>query len=230
MQFDGGIIAIGLHEEIPMKSILVVNPKGGCGKTTIATNLATYYAVWDKCVALVDLDPQQSSMDWLGVRPDAENEIQGFNGLEGKIYPKTETERVIYDAPARTDNAKVAKLIKLVDVVVIPVLPSAIDMRVAASFVADIVTRIRANNSTAIIGVVANRTQKNYQSYQALVRFLRKLKIPMIGALRNSQNYIKAADSGVGIFEMPITEVRKDMDEWTPIVNWIEGRRKLKSD
>lgn len=205
-----------------MRSILVVNPKGGCGKTTIATNLATYYAVWDMSTALVDLDPQQSSMEWLRVRPDSENKIQGFNGLKGKIYPAEDTQRVIYDSPARTDTGKVARLIKLVDVVIIPVLPSAIDMRVAASFVADIVARVRKNNSHAMIGVVANRTQKNYHSYTTLMKFLKTLNIPIAGALRNSQNYIKAADSGVGIFEMPLSEVKKDMQEWEPIIRWLE--------
>ena len=211
-----------------MRSILVVNPKGGCGKTTIATNLATYYAVWDTSTALIDLDPQQSTMEWLRVRPKEENYIQGFNGLKGKIFPEADTERVIYDAPARTDSAKVARLIKLVDVVIIPVLPSAIDMRVAASFVADIVTRVRVNNSKAIIGVVANRTQKNYQSHASLVRFLKKLDVPFVGALRNSQNYIKAADSGVGIFEMSLSEAKIDMKEWEPIIHWLEGKRVLK--
>jgi len=211
-----------------MRSILVVNPKGGCGKTTIATNLATYYALWDTSTALVDLDPQQSSMDWLRVRPKTENYIQGFNGLRGKIYPDVDTQRVIYDAPARTDSAKVARLIKLVDVVIIPVLPSAIDMRVAASFVADIVTRVRANNSKALIGVVANRTQKNYHSYTALLKFLKKLDVPFVGALRNSQNYIKAADTGVGIFEMPLADAKIDMKEWELIINWVEGKRQIK--
>ena len=211
-----------------MRSILVVNPKGGCGKTTIATNLATYYAVWDVPTALVDLDPQQSSTGWLRVRPKDENPIQGLNGLLGKIYPDSNTQRNIYDAPARTDSAKVARLIKLVDVVIIPVLPSAIDMRVAAGFVADIVTRVKAQNSKALIGVVANRTQRNYQSYTALLKFLKKLDVPFVGALRNSQNYIKAADTGVGIFEMPLAEAKNDMAEWKLIINWIEGKRVLK--
>ncbi|NNC99452.1 MAG: ParA family protein [Gammaproteobacteria bacterium] len=206
-----------------MRSILVVNPKGGCGKTTIATNLATYYAVWNTSTALVDLDPQQSSMEWLRVRPKSENRIQGFNGLKGKIYPRSDTERVVYDAPARTDTAKVAKLIKLVDVVIIPVLPSALDMRVAASFIADITTRLRANNAGASVGVVANRAHSNYHSYQVLASFLKTMKVPFVGSLRSTQNYIKAADSGVGIFEMPISEVEKDMLEWEPIINWIES-------
>jgi len=211
-----------------MRSILVVNPKGGCGKTTIATNLATYYAVWETSIALVDLDPQQSSMEWLKVRPKTENKIQGFNGLRGKIYPEAETERIIYDAPARTDNAKVAKLIKLVDVVIIPALPSSIDIRVTATFVADIVARVRKNNATAMIGVVANRSHKNYHSYKVLARFLRGLDVPFIGTLRNSQNYIKAADQGTGVFEMPLSEAKQDMQEWRPIIEWVEGKRKLK--
>lgn len=208
-----------------MRSILVVNPKGGCGKTTIATNLATYYAVWDVPTALVDLDPQQSTMEWLRVRPETENKIQGFNGLKGKIYPHANTQRVIYDAPARTDSAKVAKLIKLVDVVIIPVLPSAIDMRVAASFVSDLTSRLRRNNAKAIIGVVANRAQKNFTSYKALLQFLKALEVPFVGVIRNSQNYIKAADTGVGIFEMSAAEVEADMKEWESILHWIEGKR-----
>ena len=167
-------------------------------------------------------------MAWLRVRPDTENKIQGFNGLKGRIFPEEGTDRVIYDAPARTDSAKVAKLIKLVDVVIIPVLPSAIDMRAAASFIADITTRVRANNAHAIIGVIANRAHSGYHSYQALHKFLNALDVPFIGTLRSSQNYIKAADSGVGIFEMSISEVEKDMREWEPIIEWIEGKRVLK--
>ncbi len=211
-----------------MRSILVVNPKGGCGKTTIATNLATYYAVWDTSTALVDLDPQQSSMEWLKVRPESENYIQGFNGLLGKIYPDEDTQRVIYDSPARTDSKKVARLMELMDVVIIPVMPSAIDMRVAAAFVADILGQLKKSKSKAILGVVANRTQKNYASYRALAKFLKALDVPFVGALRNSQNYIKAADSGIGIFEMPLSDAKPDMKEWEPILNWVEGKRVIK--
>ncbi|MEO0369774.1 MAG: ParA family protein, partial [Pseudomonadota bacterium] len=195
---------------------------------TIATNLATYYAVWETSVALVDLDPQQSTMQWLSVRPDSEYKIQGFNGLKGKIFPEPDTQRVIYDAPARTDNAKLAKLIDLVDVVIIPVLPSAIDMRVTASFVADIVGRLKKNNSKAMLGVVANRAQRNYNSYEVLAKFLKSLDIPFVGTLRNSQNYVKAADSGIGLFEMKYYDAEIDMKEWAPIIHWIEGKRVLK--
>ena len=87
---------------------------------------------------------------------------------------------------------------------------------------------MRANNSHAIIGVVANRAQKNYQSYKVLINFLKKLDVPFVGALRNSQNYIKAADTGVGIFEMSVADAKVDMAEWKPIINWLEGKRVLK--
>ena len=101
-------------------------------------------------------------------------------------------------------------------------------MRVAAKFIADIVGKVRANNSHAILGVVANRAQKNYHSYAALLDFLKALEVPFVGTIRNSQNYVKAADTGVGIFEMPIAEVKQDMKEWEPIINWVEGKRVLK--
>ena len=211
-----------------MRSILVVNPKGGCGKTTIATTIASYYAAQQIPTALVDLDPQQSSMQWLRSRPKSTNSIQGFNGLKGKIYPNEETQCMVYDAPARTDNVKVARLIKLMDVVIIPVLPSAIDMRVTATFVADMVTRLQASNSTAVIGVVANRTHSNYNSSAVLLTFLKKLNVPFVGTLRNTQNYIKAAETGLGIFEMPMLNTAKDRQQWQPIIRWIDGKRKLK--
>jgi len=78
------------------------------------------------------------------------------------------------------------------------------------------------------MGVVANRVQKNYHSYGALISFLRKLDIPLVGALRNSQNYVKAADSGIGIFEASMSDVKIDMKEWEPIIHWVEGKRVLK--
>ena len=211
-----------------MRSILVVNPKGGSGKTTISTNLASYYAVWQVPTALVDLDPQQSSMGWLSCRPEEADKIQGFNGLAGHITLDDDIKRVIYDAPARTDNNKVARLIKLTDAVIIPVLPSSIDMRAVASFVVDLLRKIRGTDQELLIGLVANRSHTNYRSYKILVEFLKKLDIPVITSLRDSQNYIRAADHGIGIFEMSPSEVNQDIEQWRPLINWVEGKHKPK--
>lgn len=209
-----------------MRSILIVNPKGGSGKTTISTNLASYYAVWKVPTALVDLDPQQSSMGWLSSRPEEADKIHGFNGLAGHITLDDDIKRVIYDAPARTDNNKVARLVKLTDAVIIPVLPSAIDMRAVAGFVVDLLRKIRSSNPDVLIGLVANRSHTNYKSYKVLVEFLKKLDIPVITSLRDSQNYIRSADQGIGIFEMAPSEVEVEIEQWRPLINWVEGKHK----
>lgn len=207
-----------------MRSILIVNPKGGSGKSTIATNLASYYAVWGVQTALVDLDPQMSSLEWLRNRPKSSPSIQGLNGLKGYIYPERGTQRIIYDAPARSDTNKIVKLVKMTDAVIIPVLPSMIDMRVVAKFVIDLKNKYSDANKDVRIGLVANRVNRGYRSYKALEEFLGKLGIPVVASLRDSQNYIKAADTGVGLFEMPTGDVKRDIDTWKKLIFWVEGK------
>lgn len=207
-----------------MRSILVVNPKGGSGKSTIAVNLASYYAVWGVKTALVDLDPQMSSLEWLRNRPESAPEIQGLNGLKGYIYPDRSTQRIIYDAPARSDTNKILKLIKMTDAVLVPVLPSMIDMRVVAKFIVDLKNKYAKLDNPVPIGLVANRVNKQYKSFKALEDFLNKLGIPMVATLRDSQAYVKAADSGIGIFEMVPSEVDADLKQWKELIYWVEGK------
>ena len=121
-----------------MKKILVVNPKGGCGKTTITTSLASYYALWEVPVAIIDLDPQQSSLEWLDQRGDHLSPITGIDGSRGKLSVPSDIQRVVMDAPARTTMAQLRKLFESADVVLVPVLPSPIDIRAAARFVAEL--------------------------------------------------------------------------------------------
>jgi chromosome partitioning protein len=207
-----------------MRSILVVNPKGGCGKTTIATNLASYYAIWDVPTALVDFDPQKSSLEWLDARPADASPIQGLSGESGVIQPKEGTIRIIYDAPARTDTAKVGELIKMMDAVVIPVLPSAIDMRSAARFLSELLIKHKIKESKTLVAIVGNRVHSNYLSSMALERFLNKVDIPFITSFRETQNYVRAADQGIGIFEMIPSMVNQDLEQWRPLINWLEGK------
>ena len=159
-----------------MRSILVVNPKGGCGKTTIATNLASFYAVWEVPVGLIDLDPQKSSSDWLKVRPETASTIQEFSGVKRKGGFPSDLKRVIFDAPAKTQLASVTRLIDMVDVVLIPVLPSAIDIRVTAKFIADLLIKVKVRYKPVKIAVVGNRMQANYKSSELLENFLQKVK------------------------------------------------------
>lgn len=208
-----------------MKKILVVNPKGGCGKTTITTNLASYYALWDVPVALVDLDPQQSSLEWLAQRNPNLGKIQGIDGSHGRLSVPNDVQRVVLDAPARTTAAQMRKLFDQADEVIIPVLPSPIDIRAAGHFIGSLMLDKMLNKSR--IGLVANRVRENTLIYSNLESFLGKLKIPMIAHLRDTQNYIRAADRGMGVFEMAPYLVDKDMENWKPLINWIEKDHKL---
>ena len=207
-----------------MRSILVINPKGGCGKTTIATNLASFYAVWEVPVGLIDLDPQKSSSDWLKVRPETASTIQKFSGVKRKGGLPSDLKRVIFDAPAKTQLASVAKLIDMVDVVLIPVLPSAIDIRVTAKFIADLLIKVKVRHKPVKIAVVGNRMQANYKSSMLLEKFLEKVEIPYIAKIRASQKYVQAADAGLGIFDMTSFTVKVDVEAWKPLVNWIEQK------
>lgn len=205
-----------------MKSILIVNPKGGCGKTTLATNLASFYAVWDVPVALVDLDPQKSSLDWLRARPSYANMIHGLSGLKGKPKLPYNIRRVIYDVPSRPQLSAVSKLIDVADVVLIPVLPSAIDVRVTAKFIADLIIKVKVRHRSVKVAIVGNQMQVNYKSSRELDNFLVNADIPFIAKLRASQKYVLSASCGLGIFDMLPSSVRQDVETWKPLVKWIE--------
>lgn len=210
-----------------MRSILVVNPKGGCGKTTISTNLASYYAVWGVMTTLVDFDPQQSCIEWLKARKRSGKyaQIYGESGLAGKIAMPEGVQRVIYDAPARSVTEKVVDLVHASDAVIIPVLPSPIDMRAARDFVDKLIRKSRLRQAPRLVGLVANRVREKTNIYGHLEDFLVDNELPFVTTLRDTQNYVRAAARGVGIFEMAPSAVEKDLEQWRPLINWIEGKR-----
>jgi len=208
-----------------MKTILVLNPKGGCGKTTLATNLASYYALWKVPVALVDYDLQKSSLDWLAQRSRELSPIQGVDashGRQNRASVSSEIQRVILDAPARTSQPQMKRLFEFTDKVILPVLPSPIDIRAAGHFIGELM--FEGLLKTSRVGLVANRVRENTIIYHELERFLSKMKIPLVTHLRDTQNYIRAADGGYGIFEMSPYQVDRDIEQWRPLIQWIEGR------
>ena len=176
-----------------MKTILVANPKGGCGKSTLATNLASYYALWNVPVALVDYDPQQSSLEWLAQRNAALNPIHGIDasgGQHSRARVPGGIRRVIMDAPARIPGSQLKRLFKFADRVILPVLPSPMDIRAAGHFIGELMLRDLLR--TAPVGLVANRIRENTLIYHNLEQFLGRMKIPLITHLRDTQNYIRA--------------------------------------
>ena len=206
-----------------MRKILVVNPKGGCGKTTMATNLASYYAIWQIPVALVDCDPQQSSLEWLAQRGDDFDVIEGVDGSRGLPRVSKNIRRMVIDAPARIDAARLRKLFALADRVILPVLPSPIDIRAMGHFLGELM--LNKLLAQARVGLVSNRVRENTIIFHNLERFLVKLKIPLVTHLRDTQSYIKAAEGGYGIFEMPPYQVDKDIEQWRPLIEWLEKQK-----
>jgi len=208
-----------------MRRIMVLNPKGGCGKSTLATNLASYLASQKAEVILADLDPQGSSKEWLKARPKTAPAIESCSPkkIDHLLLPHGKGWLVL-DVPGSLHDKELKEHIKLAQTILIPVLPSPFDIRATAHFIAKILTIGRISREKTRIAVIANRVRERTRIYHSLHRFLERLGIPFIGVLRDSQNYIRAAELGVGVFELPISMTAHDREQWKPIIDWLESR------
>jgi chromosome partitioning protein len=209
-----------------MRHIMVLNSKGGCGKSTIATNLASYYATQDKKVALVDYDPQVSGLDWLARRPAGRPEITGIEGYkEGMSRLPRNADIVIVDAPARSHGPELTKLVKHAETIIVPVLPSSIDIQAAAKFLKELNKVGKVERKEVRIAVVANRVREYTLIYEQLEEYLESLRIPYVAALREAQNYIRAYTRGLGIFELPEYLAWPDWEQWDPLIEWVDSKK-----
>ncbi len=213
-----------------MRSILVMNAKGGSGKTTIATNLASYYAVEGYEVALVDYDPQYCALDWLDGRPEGRPKITGIEGLQKGARVPRNTDFVILDAPAATHGRPVTELLSRAQTCIIPVIPSTIDLNAAARFIDEVAELGRVLNHKVRVASVANRIRENSPGHFEIEDFLETTKLPngrklpFVACLRNSINYSHAADRGLGIWEIAPSKVAHDLEMWAPLIAWLDSR------
>lgn len=209
-----------------MRHIMVLNAKGGSGKTTLATNLASCFAADGKEVVLADMDPQGSSMAWLQARSAGRPPIKGVAGYKDTVRPGRNTDYVIVDAPAAVHGRDLANLLRRAETIVIPVLPSPIDMRAAAGFLEELKGSARVSSKQAKIALVANRVREYTNIWHELESFLDAFKgVPVLTHLRDSMNYIRAAERGLGIFEMAPHATQIDRDQWAPLLKWIKSKR-----
>ncbi len=215
-----------------MKRIIVLNPKGGSGKTTLATNLAANFAVAGFRPALMDLDPQGSSMRWLKKRSNDHAPVHGIAGFERSVTVTrswqlrvpADCSPLIVDTPAALDAQMLPEMTRGADAIIVPVMPSDIDIHAAARCIADLLLVAKIRRADDRIGIVANRVRSNTLVSQSLMRFLRSLDIPMIATLRDTQNYVRCAEAGLGIYELPRWQARQDLDGWQGIMAWLNRR------
>ena len=214
-----------------LQRILVTNAKGGCGKTTIATNIASHYAYQGLNVQLFDHDAQGSSLDWIKRRDKSLNPVHGVDASRNSDHRLTrswqlrvprETDIAIIDTPAGADIMELASLFLLNDSVIIPVLPSPIDIHATAHFIKDLLTTGQARRKMMRLAVIANRVRKNTIMYHSLERFLFSLNIPFISSLRDTQLYTRAIELGIGVQEMSSARNKVDREQWAPIYRWLE--------
>ena len=209
-----------------MRHIMVLNAKGGCGKSTLATNIASYFANEGATVALADYDPQRSSLDWLERRPDNRPEIHGVAAFDSGLrnMPRS-ADILVADAPARSHGKELTDLVNHAETIVVPVLPSTIDMQATTTFLGELQNVGKVQRKKVKIGALANRVRDNTLIFDDLDEYLTRARVPYIAALREAQNYVRAYTRGLGIFELPEYLAWPDWDEWEPLTAWLRSKR-----
>ena len=213
-----------------MQRIVVLNPKGGSGKTTVATNIASHFAVRGEHPVLMDYDTQGSSSHWARMRHKAQAQVQLVsvferNALATRTFqlqlPK-DASRVIIDTPAAVDAHDMPALTQIADKILVPVLPSDIDTYACSRCVQNLLLVAKVRRRENRLGIIANRVRRNTLSSQSLLRFLDTLGVPIVATLRDSQNYVRAAAQGLGLEEMNRSQVLDDLPQWQSLFDWLE--------
>lgn len=211
---------------------LVVNGKGGCGKTTIATNLASAYARLGHKVVLIDHDAQASSSQWHQHRPaplpaihliEAHRRTGMYTTRSFQQRVPREADRIVIDTPSAVGDSELDTLLRGIDVVIVPLLPSSIDIRAGTRFIAQLLTH-RAYRARPIpVAVVANRVRQNTSTHCRLLEFLDSLEVPAVATFRDSPLYTTLAEDGTGIFDQEADEhIAAELEEWHTLLRWID--------
>lgn len=208
-----------------MTFIVVANPKGGVGKSTISTNLAGYWAKKGHTVLLGDIDVQQSSRFWLSIRPGDVPSIATWDIHEGNLVPPPAgIDHVILDTPAGLQGEALDSVLKMADKVIIPLQPSLFDIAATQTFFIRLVKEMMMRPGKFKVGVVGMRVDDRTRSADQLRHFLSTHELPVITFLRDTQNYIQLAAHGLTIWDAAPHRVELDMTQWQPLIKWINAK------
>ena len=203
-----------------MKTILIANPKGGCGKTTLSVNIAGYLANRGQSVALLDMDRQQSAALWAASRPEYLPPVQAlkFNTAQTSPY-----KWLVVDSAAGISGSNLAcSLINTASKIIVPITPSLFDLHASRDFLETLIQEKNIRNSRCRIGVVGMRMESRTRAAQALEFFLSSLNLPVLGYLRETQVYVNAAFEGKSLFDLPRHIAEHDIEQWTFLQGWLE--------
>ncbi|MCX4159435.1 MULTISPECIES: ParA family protein [Paraburkholderia] len=207
-----------------MTVIVVANPKGGVGKSTLSTNLAGYFASQGEWIALADMDKQQSSHAWLSLRPPALPAIETWEvDLENPVKPPRGLEHAVIDTPAGLHGNRLNIALDLADKVIVPLQPSMFDILATQEFLERLAKEKAVRKGAIEIGVVGMRVDARTRSAEQLHRFVEGLKLPVLGYLRDTQNYVQLAAHGLTLWDVAKSRVEKDLEQWQPIIQWTNG-------
>lgn len=210
-------------ESTSMESFLIANPKGGVGKTTLATNLAAFFARQGRRVMLGDIDRQQSSREWLKLRAPGLPHIATWEIVpEQPARPPKDTTHVVLDTPAGLHGKKLGQVLKLVRRVIVPLQPSIFDILATRHFLDALAEEKEIRKHEAFVAIVAMRVDARTRAAAELERFLADTGLPVVAHLRDTQNYVQAAAHGMSIFELPPSRAEKDIEQWQPLLDWVQ--------
>jgi chromosome partitioning protein len=205
-----------------MPVIVVANPKGGVGKSTLSTNLAGYLAYKGRAVMLGDVDRQQSARTWLGLRPAHLPRINSWEVAHDDIVrPPKGTTHVVLDTPAGLHGKRLDEVMKIADKVIVPLQPSIFDIHATHAFVRQLLEHRRGDKVG--IGIVGMRTREGTIATDQLRSFLDSVKVPMLGFVRDTQNYVHLAAHGLTLWDVGSQRFERDLAQWQPIVEWVDA-------
>ena len=207
-----------------LQSFLIANPKGGCGKTTLATNLAGWFARQGHRVMLGDIDRQQSSREWLKLRPQGLPPIRSWDIEPGEpARPPKDTSRVVLDTPAGLHGKKLDVVVKSIHRVIVPLQPSIFDILATRTFLDELLEEKAVRNQKTFIAVVGMRVDARTRAAHELERFLEGLDVPVLGFLRDTQVYVQAAAHGLTLFDLSPARAAQDLPQWQGIIDWVDA-------
>ena len=205
-----------------MPVIVVANPKGGVGKSTLATNIAGCLAAAGHSVMLGDVDRQQSARQWLALRPPQAPAISGWDvAADDIVRPPKGTTHVVLDTPAGLRGKRLDAVMRIADRMLIPLQPSLFDIQATHAFVRELRQHRRGHEIK--LGLVGMRVREHTRANEQLHHYLATLPVPVVGWLRDTQNYVQLAAHGLTLWDVAPSRVERDLEQWQPLVEWVRA-------